>query len=149
MERGRRRLPPRRPRITVVLDFHRQTGAQVSDAKVCSSGGLEEEDGKEDEDDEWKFVGDCGHRPTPDPTEDLRPIGSKSRFWALADDDDSDEEVASQSPYTPDLECHAAVHGFTKDQLIEAELALRDSLIHRRVEQPMSSASTDLKVKFV
>ena len=80
MERGRRRLPPRRPRITAVLDFHRQTGAQVSDEKVCSSGGLEDEHGNEDGDDEWKFVDGCGRRPLSDPAVDLRPIGSKTKF---------------------------------------------------------------------
>lgn len=60
---------------------------------------------------------------------DLRPIGVRSKFWALTDDDDSDEEVAFQSPYTPDLVRHVTVHGFTKDQLYEAELALQDSSV--------------------
>ena len=71
--------------------------------------GLEEGDGTEDEDGGWKFVGDYGDRLAPDPTVDLRLIGAKSKFWALTDNDDSDEEVVSQSPYTSDLVHHAAV----------------------------------------
>jgi hypothetical protein len=53
-------------------------------------------------------------------------MGAKSRFWALEDDDDSDEEVMSQSPLTPDLVRHAAVHGFSKAQLYDAEMAMQD-----------------------
>jgi len=81
-----------------------------------------EGDGAEDEDGEWHFVGDCGRRPIPDPGMDLRPIGTKSKFWSPADDDDS--EVASQSPFTPDLVRQAAVLVFSKEQLCEAEMAL-------------------------
>jgi hypothetical protein len=73
--------------------------------------------GNEDNDDECKFVEDCGHRFLADPAMDLRPIGSESKFWALEDDDDFDEEVVSQSPLTPELKRHAAIHGFIEDQL--------------------------------
>ena len=65
------------------------------------------------------------------------------------DDDDSDEEVTSQSPYTLDLVCHAAIHGFSKEQLYEAEIALQDSSVHRWVQEPMTPASTDTKVVLV
>jgi hypothetical protein len=67
----------------------------------------------------------------------------------LEDDDDFNEEVVSQSPLTPELKLHAAVHGFTEGQLFEVELVLRDSSVRRRVEQSVSPASSDSKVKFV
>ena len=83
--------------------------------------------GAEDEDDRLKSVGGRGDRLHPDPTIDLRTRGVKSKFWAtMMNDEDSDEEVVPQSPLTPDLVRHAAVHGFTKDQLYEAELALQN-----------------------
>jgi hypothetical protein len=47
----------------------------------------------EDEDNRWKSVGDRGDRIVPDPVIDLRPLGVKSKFWALMDDDVSDEKV--------------------------------------------------------
>jgi hypothetical protein len=83
--------------------------------------------GAEDEDGEWHFVGGYGKQPLPHPAADLRPIGFKSKFWSLVDDDES--EIASQSPSTLDLICQAAVHGFSKEQLSEAERALQDSSV--------------------
>ena len=67
----------------------------------------------------------------------------------MKDDDDSDEEIVSQSSYTPDLVRHAAVHGFTKDQLYEAELALQDSSVRRRVEETITPVPTNMKVELV
>jgi hypothetical protein len=61
------------------------------------------------------------------------------------EDDESDEETG-QSPFTPDLVRHAAVHGFAKEQLFEAEIALQDPLIQRRVETSTSPAASDEKV---
>ena len=95
---------------------------QVSNTQVRVSSVSMEGDRAEDEDGEWHFIGDCGRRPIPDSAADLRPIGTKSKFWSLVDDDDS--EVASRSPFTPDLVRQAAVHGFSKEQLCEAEMAL-------------------------
>jgi hypothetical protein len=100
----------------------------ISESKVSECEGSVQEDGTEDEDGGWKFVGGCGDRPQSDPAVDLRPIGVRYKFWALTDDDDSDEEVAFQSPYMPDLVHHVTVHGF-KDQLYEVELALQDSSV--------------------
>jgi hypothetical protein len=100
-ERGRRRLPPRRPYAPA--DLHRRSAEQVSEATVSVPSDLEDEDGTEDEDDGWKFVGDRGRRSVPDPVVDLRPIGTRSKFWALEEDNDSDEEIMSQSPCTPDM----------------------------------------------
>jgi hypothetical protein len=57
------------------------------------------------------------------------------------DDEDSDEEVVPQSPLMLDLVRHAAVHGFTMDHLYEAELALQNSSVQRRVEQTLTPAS--------
>ena len=65
----------------------------MSNTQVRVSSVSVEGDGAEDEDGEWHFVNDCGRWPIPDPAADLRPIGTKSKFWSLADDDDS--EVAS------------------------------------------------------
>lgn len=113
-------LPPR------WLDLHQQTNTQINATKVCSSIGLIEHR-KED-------VVDYGYRPLADPAVDLRPNGSKSKLWALDDSDDSDEEVAFQSPLMLDLVRHVAVHGFTKDKLFDTELALQDSSVCRRVE---------------
>jgi hypothetical protein len=122
---------------------------QVRGSEVSVPGGLAEEDGTEDEDDGWKFVGDRCHRPAADPAVDLCPLGSKSKVWALADDDDPDEEVVSQSPLTPELVRLAAVHGFSKEKMYDAELALQDSSICRRVEGPVSPVSTDTNAIFV
>jgi hypothetical protein len=97
---------------------------QVGVVKVCISEEVADGDGTEEDDGEWKFVGNRGDWLTPDPVANLRPMGAKSKFWASTDD-----EVATQSPYTPDLVRHAAVHGFTKDRLCEAELALQDSSV--------------------
>lgn len=97
---------------------------QVREAKVSILGELVEGEGTEEDDDEWKFVGDRGEWPTPDPAADLHP-----------------KEVATQSPYTLDLVRHATVHGFTKDRLCEAELALQDSSVRRRVEAPTTPAT--------
>ena len=94
----------------------------MSNTQVRVSSVSVEGDGAEDEDNEWHFVGDYGRQPILDPAADLCPIGMKSKFWSLADDDHS--EVASQSPFTPDLVRQAAVHGFSKEQLCEAEMAL-------------------------
>ena len=118
------------------------TNTQVHVSSVSVEG-----DGAEDEDGEWHFVGDCWRRPIPDPAVNLCPIGTKSKFWSLADDDHS--EVASQSPFTPDLVRQAAVHGFSKEQLCEAEMALQDSSVRRRVEASASPAPTDKKVVLV
>lgn len=134
--RARRRRPP------LVRDLRRAVN-QVSATQVRRSSISVEEDGAEDEDGEWHFVGDCGRQPMPDPAADLRPIGSKSKFWSLVEDEDL--EVAPQSPLTPDLIRQAAVHGFSREQLCEAEMALQDSLVHRRVEASASPASTDKK----
>lgn len=120
-QRGQWGPRPRRPRIPVVLDLRRRSAEQLHEIKVRSSGNLGDKGGLEDEDGEWTFVGDRGDRVKPNPAEDLRPIGTKSKFWLLEDDDDTDEEIVSQSPFTPDLVRQAAVHGFTKDQLVEAE----------------------------
>jgi hypothetical protein len=118
---------------------------QAGVAQVSTSAGVVDGDGTEEDDGEWKFIGD---RLTPDPAADHRPMGAKSKFWETMDDD-SDDEVAIQLPYTPDLVRHAAVHGFTKDCLCEAKLALRDSSIWRRVEAPSSPVTTNSKVQFV
>jgi hypothetical protein len=48
-----------------------------------------------------------------------------------------------------DLVRHVAVHGFTKDQLYEAALALQDSSVNRRVEEPITPASMNMKVELV
>lgn len=72
----------------------------------------------------------------------------KSKFWALTDDGDSDEVIA-QSPYTLNLVRHVVVHGFTKDQLYEAELVLQDSSVKRWVEQPITPALMNSKVELV
>jgi hypothetical protein len=77
---GAQRCDGERPRVLVVLDLHRQASTQISKTKVCSSGGLEDEHGNKDGDDEWKFVNDCGRRPLSDPAVDLHPIGSKTKF---------------------------------------------------------------------
>jgi len=110
--RARWRMRPRRRRPTLVLDLRRRTADQVSNTQVRVSSVSVEGDGAEDEDGEWHFVGGYRRRPMPDPAADLRPIGTKSKFWSLADDDHS--EVTSQSPFTPDLVRQAAVHGFSK-----------------------------------
>jgi len=89
-ERGCWRTLPRRPRAPAVLELRRRAGRQVSEPKVSVCGGSDEGDGTEDDDGEWNFVGDCGDRPKPDPIVDLRPIGVRSKFWALAPDDDFD-----------------------------------------------------------
>ena len=123
-ESGRRRPFPRRSQSPSV-SLRRSTD-QLSDTKVSYSDNLEEGDGTEDESGEWKFVAGCSRRRTSDPAGDLRPMGARSRFWALADDDDSDEEVTSQLPFTPDLVRHATVHGFSRAQLYEAEMELQD-----------------------
>jgi hypothetical protein len=120
----------------------------VNETKVSLPGDLVKGDGTEDEDIGWKSVGDRGDRIVPDPAIDLRPLGVKSKFWALMDDDGSDEEVV-QSPYTPDLVRQAAVHGFVKEQLVKAEMALQDSSIQRQVEASASPASSDTKVVLV
>jgi len=116
---------------------------------LWSNSNLEEETEMDHENGEWKFVGGCSRRMTSDPTTDLLPLGTRSKFWALADDDDSDEEVTSQSPLTPDLVCHAAVHGFSTAHLYEAKMALQDSSVHRRVEEPPTLGSMDTKAIMV
>jgi hypothetical protein len=75
-------------------------------------------------------------------------MGARSRFWALEDDDDSDE-VTSHSPSTPDLVHHAAVHGFSRAQSCEAEMAMQDSSVHRRVEGSLTPDSMDTKTTLV
>jgi hypothetical protein len=130
----------------VVLDLRRRVAEQVNQAKVSISGDSGEGDGTEDEDGGWKFVGDW---LKPDPAEDLHRIGVKLKFWALANDDDTDDEIVSQSPDMPDLVRQAALHGFTKDQLFEAELALQESLVRRRVEETKTLVSMDMKVELV
>ena len=90
--------------------------------KVSKCSFLVNSVGTEDDDDGWIPVGGRGDRVVSDPTIDLRPIGGKSKFWALADDDESDEEL-DQSPCTPDLVRQAAVHGFRKEKLAEAKMA--------------------------
>lgn len=75
-----------------------------------------------------------GRWPMADPSADLRLLGSRSKFWALANDDESeDSDLESPMPLTPDLVRHAAVHGFTKENLIEAEKVLEDSAGWRSV----------------
>jgi hypothetical protein len=108
------------------LDVHRRAAEVINnsfDTEVTFHGYCAKEDGTEVEDDGWKSVGGRGDRNLPDPALDLRPIGVKSKFWALSDDDHSDDEIV-HSPYTPDLVRQAAVHGFTKEKLVEAEMAL-------------------------
>jgi hypothetical protein len=102
----------------------------------------------EEEDGGWNTIGGCGDRINPDPAEGLRPVGVKSKFWCLTDDDDTDEDV-SQSPFTPDLVRQAAVHGFTKEHLVQAELALHNSSVRRQVEQTITPVSMDSKVAHV
>jgi hypothetical protein len=142
------RPPARRPRIPAVSKLHWRAAELVYKTKVSLPGDLVKGDGTEDEDSGWKSVGDRGDLIVPDPAIDLRPLGVKSKFWALMDDDGSDEEVI-QSPYTPDLVRQAAVHGFVKDQLVEVEMALQDSSIQRQVEASVSLASSDTKVVLV
>jgi hypothetical protein len=124
------RLFARRLRIPAILELHGRASYLVEVTKV-SIDGDSNEDVTEDEDDGWVSVGDRGDRVVSNPAIDLGPIGGKSKFWALTDDDESDEEIV-QSPYTPDLVRQAAVHGFTKKKLVEAEMALQDSSIQRR-----------------
>jgi hypothetical protein len=45
----------------------------------------------------------------------------------------------------PKLVRHAAVHGFSKEELYEAKLALQDSSVHQRVEEPVTLGSTNAK----
>jgi hypothetical protein len=121
------RVLVRRPRVLKVLDVHRRAAEVISvsgDMEVTFHGFRAKEDGTEEEDGGWKSVGGRGDRIVSNPAIDLRPIGVKSKFWVLSDDDDSDDEIV-QSPYTPDLVHLAAVHGFTKEKLVEAEIALR------------------------
>jgi hypothetical protein len=68
MEKGRRCLSPRRPRVPV-LDLHQQD----TEAKVCLSVDSKIIHGNEDNDDECKFIEDCGHQLLADPAVDLRP----------------------------------------------------------------------------
>jgi len=49
----------------------------------------------------------------------------------------------------PNLVRQAAVHGFSKEQLCEAEMALQDSSVRRREEASASPAPTDNKVVLV
>jgi hypothetical protein len=133
----------RRPRVLKVLDVHRRAAEVISvsgDMEVTFHGFRAKEDGTEEEDGGWKSVGGRGDRIVSNPAIDLRPIGVKSKFWVLSDDDDSDDEIV-QSPYAPDLVHLAAVHGFTKEKLVEAEIALQDSSIQRRVEVSTSPAT--------
>jgi hypothetical protein len=132
----------------VVLELGGRATDGASESKVCAFENLVIEDGTEDEDDGSISVGERGDRVESNPALDLRPIGVKSKFWALSDDDDSDKEIA-QSPYMPDLVRQAAVHGFSKQQLVEAEMALQDSSIQRRVEAFASPAASDKKVLLV
>ena len=118
---------------------------QPVENKVSECSFLVNSVGTEDDDDGWIPVGGRGDRVVSDPAIDLRPIGGKSKFLTLADDDESDEEF-DQSPYTPDLVRQAAVHGFGMEKLVEAEMALQDSSIQRRVEASSSPASSDTKV---
>jgi len=145
----RRPRVSRRPRIPAVLGHRRRVTEQVRIAKVSISGDPVEQDGAQDEDGGWKLVGDRGYRHTPDPAADLRPIGVKSKFWALTDEDSDEEEVVSLSPSTPDLVRQAAVHGFTKEDMVEAEAALQDQSIQRRVEARTTPATENTKVELV
>lgn len=104
----------RRPRILVVLDLHRRSTEIVKNTEVNFLDGGGMEDGTVEDDGGWKSADSRGDRVLPDPARDLRPIGVKSKFWALTDDDDSEDEIV-QSPYTPDLVRQAAVHGFAKE----------------------------------
>jgi len=137
----------RRSRIPVVLESRRSVADRAVENKVSKCSFLVNSVGTEDDDDGWIPVGGRD-RVVSDPAIDLRPIGGKSKFWALADDDESDEKF-DQSPYTPDLVRQAAVHGFGKEKLAEAEMALQDSSIQRRVEASSSPASSDTKVVLV
>jgi hypothetical protein len=110
------RPPARRPCIPAVSELRWRAAELVNETKVSLPGDLVKGDGTEDEDSGWKSVGDRGDRIVPDPAIDLRPLGVKSKFWALMDDDVSDEEVI-QLPYTLDLVRQAAVHGFVKNSL--------------------------------
>jgi len=138
----------RRPRIPVILESRRSAADRAVENKVSKYSFLVNSVGTEDDDDGWIPVGGCGDRVVSDPAIDLCPIGGKSKFWALADDDESDEEL-DQSPYTPDLVRQAAVHGFGMEKLVEAEMALQDSSIQRQVEASSSPASSDTKVVLV
>jgi len=138
----------RRPRIPVILESHRSAVDRAIENKVSNCSILVNSVGTEDDDDGWIPVGGSGDRVVSDTVIDLRPIGGKSKFWPLADDDESDEEF-DQSPYTPDLVRQAAVHGFGMEKLVEAEMALQDSSIQRRVEASSSPASSDTKVVLV
>ena len=138
----------RRPRIPVILESRRSVADRPVESKVSKCSFLVNSVGTEDDDDGWIPVGGSGDRVVSDPAIDLRPIGGKSKFWALADDDESDEEF-DQSPYTPYLVRQATVHGFGMEKLVEAEMALQDSSIQRRVEASSSPASSDTKVVLV
>jgi hypothetical protein len=48
-----------------------------------------------------------------------------------------------------DLVRQVAIHGFTKDQLYETELALQDSSVRQQVEETITSVSMDMKVELV
>ena len=137
----------RRPRIPVILESRRSAADRAAENKVSLCSISVNSVGTEDDDDGWIPVGGRD-RVVSDPAIDLRPIGGKSKFWALADDDESNEEF-DQSPYTPDLVRQVAVHGFGMEKLVEAEMALQDSSIQRRVEASSSPASSDTKVVLV
>ena len=100
----------RHPRIPVILESRRSAADRAVENKVSKCNFLVNSVGTEDDDDGWIPVGGSGDRVVSDPAIDLRPIGGKSKFWALAGDDESDEEF-DQSPYTPDLVHQAAVPG--------------------------------------
>jgi hypothetical protein len=138
----------RRPRIPVILESRGRPTHLTVQNEVSSSSDLVNSGGTEDDDNGWITVGGRGDWVLSDPAKDLRPIGVKSKFWAIADDDESDEEII-QSLFTPDLVRQAAVHGFGKEKLAEAETALHDSSIQRRVEASTSPASSDTKVVLV
>ena len=112
----------RRPRIPVILESRRSAADRAVENKVSKCSFLVNSVGTEDDDDGWIPVGGRGDRVVSDPAIDLRPVGGKSKFWALADGDESDEEL-DQSPCTPDLVRQAAVHGFRKEKLAEAKMA--------------------------
>jgi hypothetical protein len=135
---SRLRQPRPRQRLTTGL---------ITEPKVRNIFAIEERVGTEEEDDVWHVGVDCEKWLIPDPAADLRPMGFQSKFWSLEDEDDP--VITSQSPFTPDLVRQAAVHGFSKEQLVEVEIALNDSSIRRRVEASMSPTASDKKVVLV
>lgn len=142
-----RRPRPRQPGQLPQLVLHQPSVKEDGVDKVRITSEIEKGSEKEEVDGDDHLAVGCAIRFSSDPAADLRPRGFISKFWELEDDDDS--VIMPQSPLTLDLVRQAAVHGFTKEHLVEAEMALQDSSVERRVEAALSPATADKKVALV